>query len=263
ESTSNVLEEWFQNGKLETIINENVFNMKADKSEVDALSSQLEQITKVVGKPSGVDDTINIQTAIDIVHDNGGGSVQLGDGDYLFSDDIHIKKGVHLIGNGKGTWLKTTNTQLARFVFYEQSGMKNVNVQYPHGYNDTALYFANRYLTPLTGNQTVPASGTENVRVYLENVYLKKPSNYGSEQAVGLELYSEGKVEHEVYSGYWGVNTKNIMIDWSHTAHYIHADLYGWVNECTFDTTTVDKCNHFLVTKKREGSLGIDYNHFV
>src|SRR5690606_39441592 len=51
----------------------------------------------------------------------------------------------------------------------------NVNVQYPHGYNDTALYFANRYLTPLTGNQTVPASGTENVRVYLENVYLKKP----------------------------------------------------------------------------------------
>src|SRR5690606_32474 len=49
ESTSNVLDEWFQNGKLETIINENVFNMKADKVQVDELSSQLEQTTNKIG----------------------------------------------------------------------------------------------------------------------------------------------------------------------------------------------------------------------
>src|SRR5690606_27630553 len=47
ENTSNVLDEWFQNGKLETIINENVFNMKADKTEVDTLSAQLAQKANV------------------------------------------------------------------------------------------------------------------------------------------------------------------------------------------------------------------------
>ena len=258
ETVDKTLTDWKESGFLEDLFT-NVLLPKLSK-QVNTLAFHIDNFGAKTNE--NYDSTTNIQQAIDFVASLGGGNVIVGNGTYSFSSDIHIRKKVRLMGAGKGSTLTATANTMSRLILHEESSICNLNVHYPHEYNDTAILLANRYLIPLD-NATTPASGTENVRALIDNVYIRKPSHYGNSKAIGMELYSEGKVEKEVYSGYWGVNVFNSFIDGFHTAIYMHADFYGWVNGCAFDLLTVDKCKHFLITEKREGSLGIDYNHFT
>lgn len=253
----NLLNDWLENGIITDLLNNVIFDDLNERTNDNGYNLSLNN-----GSTENENNYLSIQGAIDFIHALGGGVLRIGKGNFDFDGEIYVKKGVYIEGNGKASTLVSTSDCRNRFIFHEESGMKNLRVKYQRDYNDTAFLFWNRYLIPLD-NQTTPTSKTENVRVYIENVYLFKESNYELSHSVGLELYSEGRVPLEVYSGYWGVNTHNIFIDGFKTAHYIHADDYGWVNGCVFDTTTVDKCKHFLITEKREGSLGIDYNRFV
>lgn len=98
---SEILNEWFENGKLAEIINEEVFGMKADKTYVKERFDDIGLNVKDFGaKEDGVtDDSIAIQRAINKAYENGGGRVLLNAKTYVASVDI--KKGVTLEGVAK------------------------------------------------------------------------------------------------------------------------------------------------------------------
>lgn len=113
ERTKQVLNEWFDNGRLAQIINNDVFDMKADKATFEqfvlSTSTQLQQIhynvKKYGAKGDGItNDTFAIQSVIDLVSTNiaNGTSTQntiyFPPGVYLV-DHLVIKRPIALVGN--------------------------------------------------------------------------------------------------------------------------------------------------------------------
>lgn len=130
-----MLIDWIDDGTLDQIINETLFNQINDKTDkTKELLDQLVVNVKDFGaKGDGVtDDTESIQDALNHAHDLGGGTVYIPTGEYITSLPLYFKQGVNIKGNSveKTRIIKINNNKLTNNLTYNHSQFGNIN------YND-------------------------------------------------------------------------------------------------------------------------------
>ena len=162
EEVANILNEWLSDGTLADIINEEVFNMKADKTYVDEINEVVQENKNILdskeinvkfprnglvgAKGDGVtNDYQNIQTIIDYVGLTGG-TVFFPDGDYLIGSPLNIPSNVRIKGNGYNSTLVKNNGNY----FMRMAGTFG---------NEMRL---SSEIT--TGNRTIKVSGSHNLK---------------------------------------------------------------------------------------------------
>ena len=120
------LTNWLNDGTLENIINESLFENLNKK--IDNVCSQLEQNANVVkehtqrldnifnidiqllgAKMNGEDESSILQSAIDTLYLLGGGNILIPKGTLLVNETINLKSNVNIVGTGHNSIIKTTN----------------------------------------------------------------------------------------------------------------------------------------------------------
>jgi len=149
ENVELLLEEWLSDGTLDHIINETIFNWKADKTYVDAeierldqkderITSQLAE-TMIHVKEMGavgdgiIDDTEAIKSAINLISDQGGTLIFEPHKIYLVSDDIYIKNKGYIVVEGNQSIIKRKEMETEYSIIY-YSGDITFNNLHLEGY---------------------------------------------------------------------------------------------------------------------------------
>src|SRR5699024_10328379 len=149
ENVELLLEEWLSDGTLDHIINETIFNWKADKTYVDAeierldqkderITSQLAE-TMIHVKEMGavgdgiIDGTEAIKNAINLISDQGGTLIFEPHKIYLVSDDIYIKNKGYIVVEGNQSIIKRKEMETEYSIIY-YSGDITFNNLHLEGY---------------------------------------------------------------------------------------------------------------------------------
>src|SRR5699024_8648515 len=149
ENVELLLQEWLSDGTLDHIINETIFNWKADKTYVDAeierldqkderITSQLAE-TMIHVKEMGavgdgiIDDTEAIKSAINLISDQGGTLIFEPHKIYLVSDDIYIKNKGYIVVEGNQSIIKRKEMETEYSIIY-YSGDITFNNLHLEGY---------------------------------------------------------------------------------------------------------------------------------
>lgn len=138
ERTTQVLNEWFDNGRLAQIINNDVFDMKADKATFEqfvlSITTQLQQ-TGLSVKTFGaigdgvVDDTQAFIDGISFLSSIGGGTLIVPSGDYFIQPDvILLKSNVNIKGTGKSRIFTNAGFAYQFMMGNHTENVKNVEI---------------------------------------------------------------------------------------------------------------------------------------
>lgn len=251
--TVEVLNEWFEDGTLATIINEEVFNMKADKVDLDNLRETItnamnqlredvdNEIDDVVERLDGVSGLINtepynilqdVESEDDITDYLQGKINELGDtkpiyipsGRYYISKLIELDEGTQIIGDGASTILHFLE-QGQIFLGY-RCRVDNVNVSADYNYNGTVFYLDSRKL-----DIAAPLGSQEKVMITMSRIYARKEFN-PSTNSKFMHLYGSYEINQSV-GGFYGLTVEDIEVDGFNIP--LHCQILGgWIHANVF-----------------------------
>ena len=129
EYATNVMEGWYFDGRLDEIINEALFNSKADKTTVNSIVDRLAQkYINVYYPPSplegiveGENPTTKIQAMLDYLDNNGGGTLYFPKGTYLIENinaeyGLKVYRHIKLKGAGMNNTIIRANSDMTALV---------------------------------------------------------------------------------------------------------------------------------------------------
>lgn len=85
------------------------------------------------GDMRGNDNRV-LQAAVEYIAAFGGGTVEIGPGEYLMHDSLHLRSHVHIVGSGPDTVLKKTRGSVSRLGIDGDFGEQQITVQDPSGF---------------------------------------------------------------------------------------------------------------------------------
>lgn len=247
----NTLEDWQASGFLDDVISE------ALQTQIDIVEGKVDSITRTSYSygivPGEHDNTLQIQEAIDDLDSQGGGLITFGKGEYVYSNNLYIKEGTRLSFLNGATLICNSNT--AEIIFYNDTIVHDLIIEYSEEYFGEALKFDNKYLT----NKDKRDTSKENAKVLIDGLKLYKPYVDGS-KSIALSFFSSRQSEYTPTAGFWGVNIMNSFIDGFTIVRNYKTTISGWINGNTIDNLTADHFKHFTKVDKSKESLGVDHN---
>lgn len=247
--TENILNEWYDSGRLEQLINETLLNTVNDK--IDNTGYQVIS--------SGADDSLAIQEAIDLVHNSGGGIVRLPDDVYVYTQDINIKENITLQGAGNTILKCEAVNSKARIIPHDNTVMKDFEIDIPVDYNHSVFYFTNETVMSVDKINKAPPYA----KIFIQNVNINSTYSSTAPNKTAVELYAtQSGVANALRAGYWGVYIKDCAFMGCTIGFKLHTTLTGWINANHFQDITIYKFKHAVIVDKSPDSLGIDSNVF-
>ena len=234
-----VLNQWLNDGTLADVINNEVFNMKANSSDVDMITY--------------FDNLDTLQESIDYVHSMGGGKLQLKKS-YDYNDRLDIKENVHLVGSGT-VFNVGMNTEI---FFHSTSSIENVDFEIPFAYNKSLIIFDNG----LVNNRDKVSKSLENALVSVKSCRFFSEYTPTTTNKNVFKLFAKSQPNLTPYSGFWGVEIKDIYIDGVNLPVWLKTENTGWLTGNTFEHITVDHFDTAVLVERSEQSLTVSNNYF-
>lgn len=261
ENVQKLLIEWLNDGTLENIINEEIFNNKLDTEifrlyelitnrKMNDLGYNVKDFGAKIDR--NTDDTIAIQMAIDEAYENGGGDVFIPSGYTRITDTIQIKENVKVYGN-TDTTIFYDNNHKPVFSFHKRSKLKSVRISTPETHDDYKLLIDNQYAASLNAKDKSFGS-----KIFIEDVYVFSGVLPGKTKDVGLKLIADGSKG----GGLYNIFVRNLYIHSCDKMIELETIGNGWINGNVFEDITGSGFINGVVIKKNTGSGGIDYNIF-
>ena len=240
-------------------IQENITDINNDIDNVNNDINDIVTNIKDFGAIENEDSTTAIQDAIDHVFNNGGGKVYIPTGTFLYSNDIHLKTGVFLEGNGELSILENINNKRNSFIIYNNTNIRDLRINVTENYNDNLFYFSNEYLRSQNGKNTKP----ENVRVFIEGLIVVSTLNENTPNKTAIKMFStHSNIANAWGSGYAGVRFRNSHFRGFRFMVDMETQETGWINGGLFDSVVFANFETAVKIRRSNNSLGIDYNHF-
>jgi hypothetical protein len=240
-----IISEWYDNGKLATIINDEIFTGKADRVDLDTLTSRFDTFSRSVknilmppySAAAGTDIGAALNQAVLDLISLGGGIVYIPPGDYIVDGSVELASNIAVMGDN-GTILRKTAAATEGYLFTVGrtrgvpgygGGGRNIrieNIEF-HGYAPSktdyraiALSFNHaadlcikncRFFNCITQDHAIDLAGCNNVLI--ENCSFE-----GSYQIVGREYNEAIQIDSSTpaampgMTNYDGLPTKDVTV---------------------------------------------------